>query len=60
MVDPEPDVGPVILPVIAPTVQENKLGTVAVKLMFVGAPLHTVTAPEFVSAGSGRTDAVIE
>ena len=39
MVEPEPAVAPVIEPVTVPMVQENVLGTVAVKAIFVLLPL---------------------
>src|SRR4051812_25569031 len=49
MVVPEPEFAPVIPPVIVPNVHVNVLGTPAVKLILVLAPLHMVLTDEFVT-----------
>jgi|SRR6266700_6970683 len=59
MVDPEPELAPVMPPVIVPIVQVNVLGVLAVKLIFVPVPLHIVAVEEFVTDGAGFTVTVM-
>ena len=52
---PEPAFAPVIPPVIVPTVQENELATLAVRLISVPAPLHILLVEALVITGKGFT-----
>ena len=55
MVNPDPELAPVILPVIDPTIQLKELGTVAVRLIFVLVPLHILAVLEVVTTGNAFT-----
>ena len=55
MVDPEPELAPVITPVIVPTVQANELGADANNAMFVAAPLQIDAVFAVVTVGVGLT-----
>ena len=55
IIDPEPALAPVIPPVIVPIVQENVLATLAVRLMLVFEPLHTLFVERLVTMGKGFT-----
>ena len=59
MLVPEPELAPVIDPVIAPTVQANVLGADDVNAMFVAAPLHIEAVFAVVTVGVGFTVTVI-
>ena len=59
MLDPEPELAPVIPPVIVPTVQVNVLATEPVNDMLVAAPLHIVAVFAVVTVGLGFTVTVI-
>jgi hypothetical protein len=56
---PEPELAPVMPPVIVPVDQIKLLGALEVKLIFVLAPLHILTVGEFVTAVDGFTVTVI-
>jgi hypothetical protein len=59
MVEPDPGLAPVILPVIVPMVHANVLGTLAVKEMLGPVPLQIVAVLALVTAGLGFTVTVI-
>ncbi len=59
MVLPDPALAPVMLPVIAPTVQVKVLGAEAVNAMFVAVPLQIVAVLAVVTTGLGLTVTVI-
>lgn len=59
MLDPEPGVAPVMLPVIVPTVQVNVLGVVAARAILVVPPLQIAAVFAVVTAGVGLTVTVI-
>jgi len=59
MVEPEPLLAPVILPVMVPIVQLNVLAALAVKLMLGLVPLQVLAVAEVVTAGFGLTVTVI-
>ena len=56
---PEPALAPVMPPVIAPTVQVNVLGTLAVSAMFGPVPLQVVAVFGVVTTGVGSTVTVM-
>lgn len=60
MVDPDPELAPVIPPVIVPTVQEKVLGALDVRAIFGLVPLHMVAALIAVTTVAGETVTVIE
>jgi hypothetical protein len=53
MVDPEPAMAPVILPVIVPTIHVYVLAAEAVRLIFEPAPLQVIAVAELVTIGVG-------
>ena len=55
MIDPEPSLVPVMLPVIVPTVQAKVLAAEAVKLIFGLVPLQMAAGLAVVTAGAGLT-----
>jgi hypothetical protein len=59
IVEPLPPLAPVILPVIAPTVQVNVLAVLAVKEIFVAVPLQIAAVFAVVTTGVGLTVTVI-
>ena len=59
MVAPDPADAPVIPPVMAPIVQVNVLGAVAVRAMLVAVPLQIDAVLAVVTAGLGFTVTVI-
>ena len=56
---PDPAPAPVILPVIAPTVQVKLLGILEVRLIFGLVPLQALAVVELVTTGAGLTVTVI-
>jgi hypothetical protein len=58
MLVPEPELAPVIDPVIAPIVHANELGVDDVNAMFVAAPLQIDAVFAVVTAGAGFTSTV--
>jgi hypothetical protein len=59
IVFPAPGIAPVILPVIAPTVQVKLLGALAVNAMLGLVPLHVTAVLAVVTTGVGVTVTVI-
>jgi len=59
MLDPDPEVAPVMPPVIAPKVQEKVEGIFDVRLKFVDVPVQIVSALLLVTKGFGCTVTVI-
>ena len=59
MLEPEPELAPVIPPVIVPTVQAKELAMLEVKAIFGLVPLQIVVAEELVTIGAGFTVTVI-
>jgi len=59
MVDPEPELAPVIPPVIAPRVHVNVLGTEAVNARFGPVPLQISAVLDDVKIGPGFTVTVM-
>ena len=59
MVAPEPELAPVILPVLLPMVQLNLLGTLEDNEIFRLLPLHVVAVAVLVTNGIGFTVTVI-
>jgi len=59
MVVPEPELAPVMPPVIVPTVQVKVLGTLAVNPRFAATPLHLLAVAELVTEGIGFTVTVM-
>jgi hypothetical protein len=59
MVPPEPELAPVMPPVIAPIVQVKLLGALDVKVIFGPVPLQMLAAAELVTVGVGLTVTVI-
>lgn len=55
MVEPDPAVAPVMLPVIVPIVQVKVLGAVAASAMLVAVPLHIAAVLAVVTTGRGFT-----
>lgn len=53
--DPDPGLAPVMPPVTVPTVQVNVLAALAVRLMFVEAPLQREKVDAVVTTGTGFT-----
>lgn len=60
IVAPDPDVAPVMLPVIVPTVQVNVLGADAVNAILVAVPLQIAAVFDVVTTGVGFTVTMIE
>lgn len=60
MLEPDPDVAPVMPPVIVPTVQVNVLGAVAVKAILVDVPLQIAVVFAVVTTGVGFTVTTME
>lgn len=56
---PEPELAPVIPPVMDPIVHEKLLGAVAVRAILVFTPLQALAADAFVTRGIGLTVTVI-
>ena len=59
MVDPDPAVAPVMLPVIVPIVQVNVLGAVEVSAILVAVPLQIAAVLAVVTTGVGLTVTVM-
>ncbi len=59
MVDPDPEVAPVIFPVIVPIDQLKVLGVLEVRLMLVPTPLQVEAVVELVTKGVGFTVTVM-
>ncbi len=59
MVDPDPEVAPVIFPVIVPIDQLKVLGVLDVRLMLVPTPLQAVAVAELVTNAVGFTVTVM-
>ena len=59
MLDPDPILAPVMLPLIVPKVQTKVLGTLAVKAIFGPDPLQVVAVGAVVITGIGLTVTVI-
>jgi hypothetical protein len=59
IVEPEPALAPVTLPVTVPIVHVKLLATLEVKAMFVPAPLQIIFVEAFVTVGAGLTVTVI-
>lgn len=55
IVEPDPGVAPVILPVMVPIVHVKVLGAVAASAMFVGVPLQIAAVLAVVTTGRGFT-----
>ena len=58
--DPEPFTAPVMLPVVAPTVQIKLLAALAVKVILGDVPLQVLAVAALVTAGIGFTVTTIE
>jgi hypothetical protein len=59
MVEPEPGLAPVILPVLVPNVHAKVLAALAVRLILGLVPLQVLALVEVVIAGVGLTVTVI-
>lgn len=59
MVAPDPELAPLMLPVLVPKVHANVLGVVAVRPMFGPKPLHILAVVAVVTAGRGSTATVM-
>jgi len=59
IVDPDPELAPVIPPVIAPTVHVKLLAAEATKLIFGPVPLQVEAALLFIITGIGFTNTVM-
>ena len=59
MLEPEPPLAPVMLPVIVPSVQAKLLTALEVKLILGLVPLHVLAVVVLVTAGFGLTVTVI-
>lgn len=59
IVEPDPALAPVMLPVMVPTVQLNVLAAVAVRAILVALPLQMAAVAAVVITGLGLTVTVI-